>query len=125
MTRPDPTTYALSAAYELTLERLKTRARCKTCRKRLGEVYATEHGPLWVGELGGNRRGRSSRRMVFLRAGHETDGRNMVAQWVEQWRQNYICDCECTRNSADGRVIYRAVMAGVPDVEIPPQRDSG
>jgi hypothetical protein len=116
-------TYAatLDASGSLSRETQLLVAHCATCATRLGFVFDTDHGPLWVGFLGSRRDNRQTRKDVFERAGHESDGRVTVAQWVDRARAWYMCDCKCRRNSADGPIINRAVLARRRNVRVPAQ----
>ena len=122
--RPEATRYAaeLDAEGRLTSADLLLTARCRACRTRVGLVFATDHGQLWVGLLGSHRDGRAMHSQVIRRAGRESDGRTIVGVWIEDWRTYYMCDCKCPRNSADGRTVHAALMARRKSVEVPPQK---
>lgn len=86
--------------------------RCAKCRNRLGEVIDCPYGPLWVGEL----RGRYGRR-VRLQWGRPAE--SLVPVWLDDWRPSYYCDCDCKRNHAQGRELWRAWQAGWAKLELP------
>lgn len=121
--RPDPMEYyaEIEAADGWVADRVKLKAYCAKCSTRVGIVYETPHGPLWVGFLGSNRSGRKIRRGFYAQAGHEFDGRQPDARWIEKRRSYYFCDCKCPRNSADAAPIHAALLARQRKVEIPAQ----
>lgn len=124
MSRPEAMTFAMMAddAGLLSAESMRLTVFCDVCATRLGQVHRTQHGHLWLGFLGSNRNGRAVRRSVFRRSGQDSDGRVMIAQWVEDWRTYYICDCKCRRNSVDGPTIHAALLAGQRKVDAPAQK---
>jgi hypothetical protein len=122
--RPDATAYAfeLDSRAPFDFDTARLTVRCGRCRARLGGIFDTEHGQLWIGLLGAQRDGRSIRRSVYARAAErEADGRNAVPVWVEPWRTNYMCDCECRRNCADAAAIHSALLDRRRSVTIGPQ----
>lgn len=123
MTRPDPMTFAIEADADgwLSRQRPSTTAYCGGCSTRLGFVYDTEHGPLWLGFLGSRRDHRQVRSAVFTEAGSVSDGRVMVGQWVDRGTPWYMCDCKCQRNSAAGDVVNEAVYARRSRINVPRQ----
>jgi hypothetical protein len=124
VSRPDANAYAaeLDTRSPLNFADAQLRVRCASCRTRLGGVFETEHGQLWIGMLGSQRDGRAVRRHVFDRAGRDDSaGRNVVAMWVEKWRTYYICDCKCRRNSAQAEPLHSALLARRASVDIGPQ----
>lgn len=103
--------------------RLTVHCAAKPCSTRLGFVYDTPFGPLWVGFLGSQRDGRKVRRAIHAQGGFETDGRTIAANWLESPAPyHYMCDCKCRRNSADGPTVRAALLARKKQVRIPPPR---
>jgi hypothetical protein len=121
--RPNPLDHIakLEAADRWIAERVELKVYCAKCSTRVGLVYETPHGSLWVGFLGSNRRGRKIRRGFYAEAGYDFDGRQPVAMWIEKWRPYYLCDCKCLRNSADAAVIHAALLARQRKVDVPAQ----